>query len=396
EAEAILRARKIDRRLTVRVTVADEAPHQIVQWDTMPAIRAYIDQLLRDPKEDERGRLVQIRRAVEQAAKEHQFSGAVLIARGDKTLLEMATGSARLQPPTPNSTETKFHLGSMPKMFTATAALQLVQQGKIHLDAPISNYLADYPNQDHAKRITMHHLLTHTSGLGDYFGEMFDRQKHGIQRLEDYYPFFSDEPLQFEPGTDWSYSNAGMLLAGLIVERVSGMSYDDYLKQHVFARAGMMQTGNSRVTEQVDGLAQGYTRFNGADIFNTRPATQPNTHTLPPRGGPAGGGYSTLGDLRRFANALLGNHLLDAKHTGILTEGKVNLPFEAQAKYAYGFQEMSVAGTRVIGHSGGAPGMNAVMRIVPDRKLVVIVLSNYDPPFAQSLGRSVLQLLLQP
>lgn len=156
-----------------------------------------------------------------------------------------------------------------------------------------------------------------------------------------------------------------------------------------------MRTGNSRVTEEVDGLAQGYTRFNGDDIFHTKPATQPNTHTLPPRGGPAGGGYSTLGDLRRFANALLGNRLLDAKHTGILTEGKVNLPFEPQAKYAYGFEEMNVAGTRVIGHSGRAPGMNAVMRIVPDRQLVVIVLSNYDPPFAQSLGRSALQLLLQ-
>lgn len=396
DAEAVLRARRLARKLTMRVRIAEEAPHRIVGWATMPAIDGYFDELLREPARDEQGRLGQIRRALEKAANEHQFSGALLIARKDEVLLEMAAGPARLQPPTTNTTATRFHLGSMPKMFTATAALQLVQQGKLSLDAPISTYLPDYPNQDHAKKITLHHLLTHTSGLGDYFGEQFDRQKGAIRRLEDYYQFFSRQPLQFEPGKDWAYSNAGMLLAGLIVERVSGMSYDGYLRRHVFGPAGMDATGNNRVDEEVEGLAQGYTRFNGPDIFHVEPASEPNTHTLPPRGGPAGGGYSTLGDLHRFARALLGNRLLDAKHTRILTEGKVSLPFGPGARYAYGFQEMEVAGRRAIGHSGGAPGMNAVLRIVPDRQLVLIVLSNYDPPFAQTLGKRALELMLQP
>ena len=182
----------------------------------------------------------------------------------------------------------------------------------------------------------------------------------------------------------------------MIVERVSGMSYDTYLRKHIFEPAGMASTGNHSVDEAVPGLATGYTRFNTPDVLQIEPPRQSNLATLPPRGGPAGGGSSTLADLHRFAQALLARRLLGAKHTALLTGGKVDIPMAPGARYAYGFEEMIIAGQRAIGHSGGAPGMNAILRIFPDSGLTVIVLSNYDPPFAQMFGQRAAELMARP
>lgn len=396
EAEALLKARQVNGKLMMRLGVAKDAPHRITGWGTMPAVRPYVEDLLKGTAATEAERLALVRKAVERAALENKFSGVVLIARGEKVLLETAAGLARLDPPTVNTPKTKFHLGSMPKMFTATAALQLAQSGKLKLDEPIATYLPDYPNQALARKITMHHLLTHTSGLGDYFGPEFDRKKDSIRKLEDYLPFFADKPLRFAPGERWAYSNAGMHVAGIVIERVSGLSYYDYVQKYVFDAAGMKATGNNRADEDVEGLADGLTRFNTQDVFHSEPPTLSNKGTLPPRGGPAGGGYSTVGDLHRFARALAGQQLLDAKHTALLTEGKVAIPMGPGAKYAYGFEEMEIAGRRSIGHSGGAPGMNAVLRAIPDLELVVVVLSNFDPPFAQFFGQRIAEIMLRP
>lgn len=396
QVEALLGGANVRGQLLMRLAVAPAAPHRIQGWGTMPAFGAEIEALLAGGPATEAERLARIRRALESAAKIHRFSGAMLIARGESVLFEAAFGAASLDPPQENTLQTKFHLGSMPKMFTAIAVLQLVQQGKLRLDVPISEYLPDYPNQEQARKITLHHLLTHTSGLGDYFGREFDEKKGTIRRLEDYYQFFASNPLRFEPGERWSYSNAGMHLAGIVVERAAGISYYEYVQRHVFERAGMKSTGNNRVEERVPGLATGYTRFNTPDVFNVDPATRSNLGTLPPRGGPAGGGYSTLGDLHAFAQALLANRLLDAKHTELLTSGKVAVPGAAGAKYAYGFEEMPVGGARSIGHSGGAPGMNAMLRIFPESGLTVAVLSNYDPPFAQIFAQRAAELMARP
>ncbi len=396
QVEAVLGGSKVRGQLLMRLAVAPAAPHRIKGWGTMPAFGPEVDELLAGGAATEAERLARIRRALESAAKIHRFSGAMLIARGESVLFEEAFGAASLDPPQDNTLRTKFHLGSMPKMFTAIAVLQLVQQGKLRLDVPISEYLPDYPNQEQARKITLHHLLTHTSGLGDYFGREFDEKKGTILRLEDYYQFFASKPLRFEPGERWSYSNAGMHLAGIVVERAAGISYYEYVQRHVFERAGMKSTGNNSAEERVPGLATGYTRFNTPDVFNVEPATRSNLGTLPPRGGPAGGGYSTLGDLHAFARGLLANRLLDAKHTELLTSGKVAVPGAAGAKYAYGFEEMPVGGVRSIGHSGGAPGMNAMLRIFPESGLIVVILSNYDPPFAQIFAQRAAELMSRP
>ncbi len=376
------------------VRVEPNRPHRIVAWGLRPAEPPIPNDLLKiDPQASEETRVEAIRQAAERLATGQRFSGAVLVARGDTILYRSAFGFRNLETREPNTVDTKFRLGSMPKMFTAVAAAHLVARGKLSLDAPISTWLPDYPNQDAARRMTLHHLLTHTSGLGDYFGPEFDRKKGTIRALEDYYEFFADKPLRFEPGAGWAYSNAGMHLVGILIERASGMSYDEYLQRHLFAPLGMKHTGNDTVGDHGTMLATGYTRQGTDDVLELRPPTRENIDSLPPRGGPAGGGYSTLDDLHRFALGLLHHRILDSSLTELVTRGKVDVPGRRE-RYAYGFQELIVRGTRVIGHSGGAEGMNGTFLVEPKDGYTVVVLSNWDPPVAEVFGRRVMEALV--
>jgi CubicO group peptidase (beta-lactamase class C family) len=172
--------------------------------------------------------------------------------------------------------------------------------------------------------------------------------------------------LEFEPGSKWQYSNYGFLLLGVIVERVSGQSYYDYVRDHIFNPAGMVGSGSEPEEVAVPGRAKGYMQEKGAWVLNT--------DTLPYRGTSAGGGYTTVSDLLRFATAITSNRLLDATHTALLTTGKVATP--RADKYAYGFTESVAGGARSYGHGGGAPGMNGDLRIYPDSGYVVAALAN--------------------
>jgi CubicO group peptidase (beta-lactamase class C family) len=273
----------------------------------------------------------------------------------------------------PNKLSTRFRIGSMNKMFTAVAILQLVQAGKIKLNDPLEKYLPAYPNRDLASKATIHHLLTHTGGTGDFFGPQFDAHRKELRTLQDYLTLYGKRGLAFEPGTRWAYSNYGFLLLGVVVEKAAGSSYYDYVRDYVYKPAGMMSTGSLAEDEGMPDRAVGYTKMGGS-------AWHPNTDTLPYRGTSAGGGYSTVEDLLRFANALTGNKLLDAPHTELLITGKVDTP--GGAKYAYGFGNRTVAGVRSYGHSGGAPGMNGDLEIYPQAGYVIAVLANVDPPAA--------------
>ena len=257
-------------------------------------------------------------------------------------------------------------MGSMNKMFTATAILQLVQAGKVKLDAPLGTYLTDYPNRDVATKVTIHHLLTHTGGTGDIFGPEFSARRLELKTLDDYVKLYGARGVEFEPGSKWEYSNYGFLLLGVIVERVSRQGYYDYIRDHVFAPAGMTGSGSEPEDVAVPGRAKGYMRQKGAWV--------PNTDTLPYRGTSAGGGYTTVGDLLRFASALTGHVLLDAKHTSLLTTGKVDTG--RGDRYAYGLFESVDGGVRSFGHGGNAPGMNGDLRIFPDSGYVVAALVN--------------------
>jgi len=320
-------------------------------------------------------------------AGQDQFSGAVLIAKGGRPVWQKAYGYADRDAGTPNNTETRFRLGSMNKMFTSVSVAQLVQAGKLKYTDTVADLLPDYPNKEAARKITLHHLLTHTSGLGDFFGPEFMQKKDGLRELKDYLPLFAGKPLRFEPGADFSYSNGGFIVLGLVIEKVSGENYYDYVRKHVYDAAGMKASGSVPKTEKVANLAVGYTRRNEEGRLVD------NRDTLPWRGMSAGGGDSTVGDLMRFAEALRNHKLLNAELTETVTTGKTRPGPNANRKYAYGFEENFVSGHRVVGHGGGAPGMNGMLHILMDNGYTVVVLANLDPPAAQSVAAYISERL---
>ena len=329
-----------------------------------------------------------LRARLEAATDAGEFSGAVLVARGGRTLFEGAYGLADRERRVPNTPLTQFRVGSMNKMLTAVAALQLVQAGTLRLDAPLGTYLPDYPNAEVASKVTPHHLLTHTGGTGDIFGPEFTARRTELRTTWDYLRLYGTRGLRFPPGTRWEYSNYGFLLLGAVIERVGGRSYDDHVAARVLAPAGMTATGSAPEDSLVPGRSVGYTRqvVPGALVSNAP--------TLPYRGTPAGGGYSTVGDLARFAVALREHRLLDSAHTALLLSG--NVAVGEGARYAYGFFDRVVGGRRFVGHGGGAPGMNGELAFEPNGGYVVVVLSNLDPPAAGQVAAFILNRLPAP
>ena len=301
-----------------------------------------------------------------------EFAGAVLVARHGKVLLQDAWGRADRKAGTANTPATRFRIGSMNKMFTAVATLQLVEAHKLALDDPIGKHLPDYPNKEVAAKVTVRHLLTHTGGTGDIFGPEFDQHRLQLREHRDYLKLYGRRGLTQEPGARFEYSNYGFVLLGALIEHVTGESYDDYVGGHVFRPAGMHSTGALPESVVVPHRAVGYLRASpGSDWV-------PNTDTLPWRGTAAGGGYSTVGDLLRFAQALNSGRLLSEA-----TLAEATRPHNQQYGFGFGVQGQGSLGS--YGHGGGAPGMNGELRIFPELGYVVVSLSNLDPPAASEL-----------
>ncbi len=310
-----------------------------------------------------------------------EFSGAVLVARDGRTLFEGAYGLADRERGVPNTPLTQFRVGSMNKMLTAVAALQLVQAGTLRLDAPLGTYLPDYPNAEVASKVTAHHLLTHTGGTGDIFGPQFTAHRSELRTTGDYLRLYGTRDLQFAPGAKHVYSNYGFMLLGAVIERLAGTSYYDHVAARVLAPSGMTATGSLPEDSIVPGRAVGYMRQASGALVSNAP-------TLPYRGTPAGGGYSTVGDFARFAVALREHRLLDPTHTALLLSGKVAVGPGFQ--YGYGFIDRVVGGRRFVGHGGGARGMNGELAFEPTGGYVVVVLSNLDPPAAGQVAGFIL------
>jgi D-alanyl-D-alanine carboxypeptidase len=301
-----------------------------------------------------------------------EFAGAVLVARHGKVLLQDAWGRADRKSGRANTPATRFRIGSMNKMFTAVATLQLVEAHKLALDDPIGQHLPDYPNKEVAAKVTVRHLLTHTGGTGDIFGPEFDQHRLQLREHGDYLKLYGRRGLTHAPGARFEYSNYGFVLLGAVIEHVTGGSYDDYVRDHLFRPAGMRSTGALPESVVVPDRAVGYLR--------TAPGSDwvPNTDTLPWRGTAAGGGYSTVGDLLRFAQALESGTLISKA-----TLAEATRPHQQQ--YGYGFDVQGQGSLRSYGHGGGAPGMNGELRIFPQLGYVLVSLSNLDPPAASEL-----------
>ena len=193
-------------------------------------------------------------------------------------LFSHAYGLADRRRRIPNTLRTRFRIGSMNKMFTAVAILQLVEAGKVKLTAPLGTYLPDYPNRDVATKVTIHQLLTHTGGTGDIFGPDFDAHRNQLRTLSDYVKLYGKRGPEFKPGSQWAYSNYGFILLGAVIEKVTGHSYYDYVQQHIYAPAGMTRSGSLPEDQAVPDRSIGYTKASGTTAWT------PNTDTLPYRG----------------------------------------------------------------------------------------------------------------
>jgi CubicO group peptidase (beta-lactamase class C family) len=337
--------------------------------------------------------LALIEQAAADAVRDEIFSGALLVAKHDTVLLKRAYGEANKEHGVPNSVQTKFLLASIGKMFTSVAVAQLAQRGFVSYDEPISRYLDDYPVPAIAQRITLHHLLTHTSGLSDFFGPKYDEIKLQLHHLRDYYPLFAEKPLLSEPGQTCSYSNAGFIVAGMIIERVTGQDFFAYVREQVFEPAGMHNTGYWSIDEVVPGRANGYIRYDPFDPLNPTPAWTNNVLVWGRTpGSPAGNCYSTVEDLLRFSRALMADRLLNSTFTNLITTGKVPL---GNGTYGYGFHNGLAHGHRYIGHNGGGPnvGVSTNLSIFPDDGYTMVTLSNYSSPVAERFSEQACELV---
>ena len=294
------------------------------------------------------------------------LSGALLVARNGKVLLDWRGGEADREGGIPVDAGTRFRLASSNKMFTAVALLQLVQAGTVGLDDTIGRHLPDYPNKAVADEVTVRQLLTHTSGLGDFFGDDFDQYSASLKTLDDYVQRFARDAPQFTPGSQDSYSNYGFIVLGRIIEAVSGQSYYAYVEQHILRPAGMTGTGFEPETVTVPQRAVAYTKKDGQWVRETK--------SLPWRGMSAGGGYSTATDMLKFAEALRSGTLVSPALLQQATTAQNHKRW-----YGYGFVVQGEGREHQYGHEGGAPGSNSAIVVLPAQGYVIVGLANVDP-----------------
>ncbi len=318
---------------------------------------------------------------LDKMAKADEFSGVVLVARNWAPVFQKAYGLASKEFNVPNRLDTKFNLGSMNKYFTRLAIWQLIEKGKLRLEDTLGRFLPDYPNADARRKVTIENLVEMMGGIGDFFGDRFDASpKDRFRSNRDFLPLFDSLPLEFEPGRQRQYSNGGYIVLGVVIEAVSGNSYYNYVRDHIFVPAGMTATDSYEADDPVDNLSEGYTR---------EPAKNPgpwkkNIYSRPAKGSAAGGGYSTVGDLLKFTIALQENRLLTPASTEWFLTGVRPGDSDANAS-----NKASAGRPRRIGIAGGAPGINASMEADFNRGSVVIVLGNYDPPNTERVARLV-------
>jgi CubicO group peptidase (beta-lactamase class C family) len=292
----------------------------------------------------------------------HTFMGSVLVARGSQVLFNKGYGFADLEWDVPNSPSTKFRLGSVTKQFTAASILLLEEHGKLSVNDPVQKYMPDAPAA--WDRITIFHLLTHTSGIPNFTSfPDYPKLEPFATTAGQLVARFRDKPLDFAPGEKWSYSNSGYVLLTYLIEKVTGGSYEAFVRDNIFVPLGMKDSGYDSNSAVILHRASGY-------VFNdNRFQNAGFVHMSVPQG--AGALYSSTEDLLKWEQGLFGGKLLRAASLE-----KMTTPFKNH--YAFGLQVDSVGGHKTIDHAGGIEGFNSELAYYPDDKLTVVVLGNVN------------------
>jgi CubicO group peptidase (beta-lactamase class C family) len=315
-----------------------------------------------------------------------QFNGSVLVAENGKVIFKKGFGLANMEWEVPNQPDTKHRLGSVTKQFTAMLILQLVEEGKLDLNVPITTYLPDYPKET-GDVITIHHLLTHTSGIPNFTS--FSNYQKDLS-INTYSPvalikIFADSSLQFKPGEKFSYSNSGYLLLGVIIEKVSGKSYEQILRENILNPLKMNNTGYDHHETILKNRASGYeNKYKNADYIDM---------SVPYS---AGALYSTVEDLYLWDQALYNETLLSSKTRDLLFKPYIKAMGRS---YGYGWY---VAKDRfgntgdsllVIGHSGGINGFNTYIQRIPSDKNLIVLLNNTGSAPLMEINRAIMSIL---
>jgi CubicO group peptidase (beta-lactamase class C family) len=355
------------------------APQSLVAGLRFSSARAPV--LAPEPPLTEKAALDEIRALTANLIKKGWYSGTVLVAKGPSILLTDVGGEANKSFHVANHIDTKFNLGSMNKMFTSTAIARLVEAGKLSFDDPISKYIDEsWLPKSVTDTIKVLHLITHTSGLGSYFNETYMRSSRDLfRKLDDYKPLIKDDRPAFTPGDRFQYSNTGMFLLGVIIQKVTGEDYFDYIRKTISIPAGMTDSDCYEMDYPVENLAIGYS----ADYASPY-KWKNNLYMHVIKGGPAGGGFSTVKDLHKFALALLsGKFVSKSLLQTMWTDYK-------GGNYGYGFQVSQGPSGKIVGHSGGFPGINSQLDIHVESGYIVAAMCNYDngaSPLANRIGQ---------
>jgi CubicO group peptidase (beta-lactamase class C family) len=321
---------------------------------------------------------------LQQQVMTNSFRGSVLIAIDGKILFEHGYGLADEEWNVPNTPNTKFRIASLTKQFTAASVLLLQEQRRLNVHDAISKYLSGLPASWQA--ITIHQLLTHTSGIPNYteFPEIKELNRTGATPQE-LIAVVAKKPLLFPPGTKWSYTNTGYVLLGMLIEKVSGMSYAEFLQQKIFAPLGMKNSGYDNAATVIAHRAAGYQQKDGT-IVNAGFIDM----TVPFA---AGGIYSTVEDMFRWNE--------DLSH-GLLSTASQKMMFDvypettvSNSHYGYGVVITERFGEELYYHGGGVFGFASVIQRYPAKNMCIVVLSNLETVKAWEIGDSLAQMLLK-
>jgi len=319
------------------------------------------------------------------AHKYRQFNGSALVAENGKVIYKGGFGLANMEWNIPNTPDTKFRLGSITKQFTSTLTMQLVEQGKIKLDAKISDYLPDY-RKDIGQKVTIHQLLTHTSGIPSYTGQpgFFQNVSRNPYKVDEFVKKYASGDLEFEPGSKYSYNNSGYFLLGAIIERVTGKPYEQVLKEKIFDPIGMKNTGYDHHDTILPKRATGYSKTpdgytNAAYLDMSIPYA-------------AGSLYSTVEDLYLWDQALYTDKVLSAQSKELMYK-----PFLEDYAYGWVVQKASFKqngnDVQIITHGGGINGFTTTIVRFPHEQNLIVMLDNTGTGNLNRLSDSIAKIL---
>ena len=318
-----------------------------------------------------------------------EFNGAALVAEEGKVIYKNGFGMANMEWNIPNTPDTRFRLGSITKQFTAMLTMQLVEEGKLKLNVPITTYIPDYPKEQ-GEKVTIHQLLTHTSGIPNYTDQP---SFAGIMRNPitpiDLIKTFWNLPLEFKPGTKFKYSNSGYIVLGYIIEKVTGKTYEEMLKEKIFEPLGMKNSGYDHTAYIIPKRASGYNKI-GTDYFNTQYIDMSVPYS-------AGSICSTIEDLYLWDQALYTSKLLSKKYMDKIFTPYSKPPFADGYGYGWGLSKKYFDGLKdtlnIVAHGGTINGFNSIiLRITNDRDLIVL-LNNTGVTNLNEISNKIIDIL---